>query len=255
MVRLGQNFLADTNLLEAIVDHAALSHQDVVLEVGAGEGILSRRLAERCAHLHIVELDRGLEEHLIDLAEREDVTIHWADAMKADLAAFDPPPNRVIANLPYSIATPLLIRTVTELPALERWVVMVQAEIAERLAAAAGTKAYGAPSVVIQWACRVRLLRRVDRAVFKPRPRVDSALIEMVRTGPAPDAFAHRFIRDAFSHRRKSLARSVELARPGSIDMLRAALAEVGLDLGVRAEAVPVDDFRRLAVAYASTLK
>lgn len=253
MVRLGQNFLADPNLLEAIMRHADVGAGDTVLEVGAGEGVLSRRLAEEAAYLHVIEIDRGLRESLADLTARDDVSLHWADAMKADLAALDPSPNLMVANLPYAVATPLLLRTIAELPGLTDWTVMVQLEIAERLRAGPGTKLYGSPSVIVGWSTEAKLLRRVDRAVFKPRPRVDSALLGMKRTGPAPGPDAWRLIRDAFAHRRKSLARSVELRRPGSIKAVQAALAACGLPAGVRAEALSPADFRRLTAAIAQT--
>lgn len=253
MVRLGQNFLADPNLLGAILRHAEVGPGDVVLEVGAGEGVLSFELAERAAALHVIEIDRRLEPGLAELERRPNVHLHWADAIKVDLAALEPAPNLMVANLPYSIATPLLLKTITDLPGLQRWVVMVQLEIAERLRAEPGSKIYGAPSVVVQWATEPKLLRRVDRAVFKPRPRVDSALLALRRVGPAPDEAARGLIRDAFAHRRKALARSVELSRPGSMATVRAALEACGFDPAVRAEALSADDFRRLAAAILDT--
>lgn len=253
MVRLGQNFLADTNLLGAIVREAELAPTDVILEVGAGEGVLSRELADRVAHLHVIEIDRGLEQSLPDLLARDNVSLHWADAMKVDLAALDPLPNAMVANLPYAVATPLLLKSIAELPSLERWVVMVQLEIADRLRAGPGSKTYGSPSVIVQWATEPKLLRRVDRAVFRPRPRVDSALLGLRRTGPGPDPDAWQLIRDAFSHRRKSLTRSVALRRPAVADQVRAALKESGLAPDIRAEALTADDFKRLAAAIADS--
>lgn len=246
MARLGQNFLADPNLLDAILRDAALAPTDVVLEVGAGEGVLSERLAAAAAHLHAVELDRGLAPALAPLAERENVELHWGDAMKLDLAALDPPPTTMIANLPYAIATPLLLRTIEDLPALRRWTVMVQREIAERLRAAPGSRVYGAPSVLVQLACEVRLLRTVDPAVFRPRPRVESALLSLRRTGPGADRPTRELVRAAFAHRRKSLARSLEHVRPGSLAATRAALSELGLPENARAEQLTPGDFQTL---------
>ena len=166
--------------------------------------------------------------------------------MKVDLAALDPPPNRLVANLPYSIATPLLLRTIAELPSLRSWFVMVQREIAERLRAEPGTREYGSPSVVAQIACEVRLVRTVDPAVFTPRPRVDSALLEMTRRGPAAPPELEALVRAAFAHRRKSLARSLELAEPGRIERVRAALERIGLPADARAEALSPSQFERL---------
>ena len=140
VVRLGQNFLADPNLLDAIVRDAELEPADVVLEVGAGEGVLTERLAAAAAHVHTVEIDRSLEPALAPLAAHPEVELHWGDAMKLDLAGFDPAPSAVVANLPYSIATPLILRTIEQLPSVQRWTVMVQREIADRLRAAPGSR-------------------------------------------------------------------------------------------------------------------
>ncbi|HET7591327.1 MAG TPA: 16S rRNA (adenine(1518)-N(6)/adenine(1519)-N(6))-dimethyltransferase RsmA [Solirubrobacterales bacterium] len=247
MVRLGQNFLADPNLLDAIVRDAGLAGDDVVLEVGAGEGVLSKRLAAAVAHLHAVEIDRGLAPALEPVASLANVELHWGDAMKLDLAALRPPPTAMVANLPYSVATPLILRTIEQLPTLDRWTVMVQREIADRLRAAPGSRTYGAPSAVAQLACEVELVRAVDPAVFKPRPRVDSAILRLRRTGPGADAGTRKLVRAAFAHRRKSLARSLEHARPGSLAPARAALAELGLPAGARAEQLAPQQFAALS--------
>ena len=247
MVRLGQNFLADPNLLDAIVRDAELAPDDVVLEVGAGEGVLSERLAPVAAHLHAVEIDRGLEPALAPIAALPNVDLHWGDAMKLDLARLEPAPSAMVANLPYSVATPLILRTIELLPSLRRWTVMVQREIADRLRAAPGSRTYGAPSAVAQLACEVELLRAVDPAVFKPRPRVDSAILRLRRTGQGADAETRQLIRAAFAHRRKSLARSLEHAAPGSLGPARAALAELGLPEDARAEALAPQQFAALS--------
>lgn len=247
MVRLGQNFLADPNLLDAIVRDAELAPGDVVLEVGAGEGVLSERLAAAAAHLHTVEIDRGLEPALERIAALPNVDLHWGDAMKLDLAALEPAPSAMVANLPYSVATPLILRTIEQLPSLRRWTVMVQREIADRLRAAPGSRTYGSPSVVAQLACEVELVRPVDPAVFKPRPRVDSAILRLRRKGPGADAETRQLIRAAFAHRRKSLARSLEHASSGSLGPARAALAELGLPEDARAEALAPEQFAALS--------
>ncbi len=247
MVRLGQNFLADPNLLDAIVRDAELSAEDVVLEVGAGEGVLSERLADAAAHLHAVEIDRRLEPALAGLAARANVELLWGDAMEVDLAALEPAPTAMVANLPYAVATPLLLRTIEELPTLRRWTVMVQREIADRLRAAAGSRTYGAPSVLAQLACEVRLLRTVDPAVFRPRPRVESAILALRRTGPGADAATRALVRAAFAHRRKSLARSLEHVRPGSLAAARAALEQLDLPSDARAEQLSPGEFLALA--------
>jgi 16S rRNA (adenine1518-N6/adenine1519-N6)-dimethyltransferase len=247
LVRLGQNFLADPNLLDAIVRDAELRPSDVVLEVGAGEGVLSERLAAAAAHVHTVEIDRGLEPALAALAAEPNLELHWGDAMKLDLAGFAPAPTAMVANLPYSVATPLILRTTWELPSLRQWTVMVQREIADRLRAAPGSRVYGGPSVLVQLACEVEVVRRVDPAVFRPRPRVDSAILRLRRRGPAADPATRRLVRAAFAHRRKSLARSLEHARSGTMEPARAALAELGLAGNVRAEALSPEQFAALS--------
>jgi 16S rRNA (adenine1518-N6/adenine1519-N6)-dimethyltransferase len=247
--RLGQNFLADTNLLEAIVRESGVSSADVVLEIGAGEGTLTRRLAEVAGHVHAIELDRRLEPALESVGDEPNVEIHWGDALRLDLAALHPAPTALIANLPYSVATPVILRTVAELPSLREWTVMVQREIADRLRAGAGSRTYGSASVLVQLAAEVRLARTVDPAVFKPRPRVASAVLRMSRLGPGADEATRRLVRQAFAHRRKSLARSLELAGPGRIEKVRAALEETGLPADARAESLTPTQFETLAKA------
>jgi 16S rRNA (adenine1518-N6/adenine1519-N6)-dimethyltransferase len=249
MVRLGQNFLADPNLLEAIARDAELEPDDVALEIGGGEGALTEHIAPRVAHVHVVEMDERLADGLEELAARlPGVSVVRGDAMRIDLAGLRPLPTTVASNLPYSIATPVLLRTITELPSVGRWTVMVQREIADRLRAAAGSRTYGAPSVVVQLACDVELVRSVNRAVFRPRPRVDSALVRLVRTGPGPSPGVVRVVRDAFGHRRKPLASSLELAGGASREAARAALGRLGIAADARAEALAPAQFARLAV-------
>jgi 16S rRNA (adenine1518-N6/adenine1519-N6)-dimethyltransferase len=247
VVRLGQNFLTDTNLLDAIVRDAELAADDVVLEVGAGEGPLTERLAAAAAHVHTVELDRGLAPALQRVAALPNVNLHWGDAMRLDLAGFEPAPTAVVSNLPYSIATPLIIRTIEELPSVQRWTLMVQREIADRLGAEPGRREYGAPSVLVQLACETKVLRSVNPSVFRPPPRVDSAVIALRRIGPGADPATRSLVRAGFAHRRKTLARSLAHARPGSLGRVRAMLPELGLRLEVRAEDVTPGEFAELA--------
>ncbi len=249
--RLGQNFLADPNLLDAIVRDAELEPGDVVLEVGAGEGVLTERLAGAVAHVHSIELDRELEPELAKLAARPNVELHWGDAMRIDLGALDPAPTALVANLPYSIATPLILRTIEDLPSLTRWTAMVQREIADRLRAEPGGRVYGSPSVLVQLACEVRLVRTVDPAVFRPRPRVESAILGLRRTGPGAEPGTRELVRAAFAHRRKALPRSLEHVRPGMREAAREALTELGLPADARAEALSPEDFAALAAKLA----
>jgi len=248
MVRLGQNFLADPNLLDAIVRDAKLESGDVALEIGGGEGALTERIAESVSHVHVVELDERLAGELEELAERAgNVSVVRGDAMRIDLASLDPAPTTVPSNLPYSVATPVLLRTIAELPTVERWTVMVQREIADRLRAGPRSAAYGSPSVVAQLSCEVKLIRGVNRAVFRPRPRVDSALVELRRTGPAPAPEVVALVRAAFAHRRKPLASSLELAGSVSRADAREALERLGLSPDSRAEALAPAQFGELA--------
>jgi 16S rRNA (adenine1518-N6/adenine1519-N6)-dimethyltransferase len=247
VVRLGQNFLADTNLLDAIVRDAELAPGDVVLEIGAGEGALTERLAAAVAHVHTIEIDHGLEPALEPIASLPGVDLHWGDALRLDLAALDPAPSAVVSNLPYSIATPLIIRTIEELPEVRRWTVMVQREIADRLRAEAGRREYGAPSVLVQLACETKMLRSVNPSVFRPPPRVGSAVVSLRRTGPGADADTRSLVRAAFAHRRKTLVRSLEHVRPGTMGRARAMLPAMGLRLQARAEDLTPPEFAELA--------
>jgi len=247
---LGQNFLIDSNLLDVIARAAELGPDDVVLEVGGGLGVLSEHLAERVAHVHVVELDRTLEPALRDaLDAHPNTTLHFADAVKLDLAALDPPPDKVVANLPYGVAATVILRTVAELPRVTTWVAMVQKEVGQRLAAKPGTSAYGAPSVLAQLACDVRVLRPVSRTVFHPVPNVDSVLVGLTRHGPAPEPALRALVSQGFAHRRKALARSLALApgaAPGIRDRARAALAAIGRPQDARAEQLAPDEWRAL---------
>ncbi len=245
---LGQNFLIDSNLLAVISRAAELGEDDVVLEIGGGVGVLSEYLAPLCAHVHVVEVDRSLEPALRDaLDPHPNTSLYLADAMRLDLAALSPAPTHVVANLPYGIAASSILRTVEELPGARRWVAMVQREVGERLAAKPATPAYGVPSVLAQLACEVRVLRPVSRSVFFPVPNVDSVLVVLERTAPAaPDAL-RAFVRGAFAHRRKALARSLSLAGdPGDRDRAREALERLGHPADVRAERLSPPELRAL---------
>jgi 16S rRNA (adenine1518-N6/adenine1519-N6)-dimethyltransferase len=252
MVRLGQNFLVDRNILGVIERLAELSEEDVVLEIGGGSGVLSERLAERAAFVHVVELDPGLESGLRELLAPFHAQLHMGDALDLDLAALDPTPTKIVANLPYGIAATLILRTIEELDDLSLWLVMVQREVGERLAAAPGTPAYGAPSVLAQVACDVKVVRAIPRTVFRPVPRVDSVLVRLRRRDPAAGPPLRKLINDSFAHRRKTLPGSLALA-PGWPDDIRTravdALAAIGRPADVRAERLAPEDFHRLLEA------
>ncbi len=246
---LGQNFLIDSNILGVIERAAQLEQHDVVLEIGGGLGVLSEYLAVRVAHVHVVEIDTRLREALLDATgAHTNVSVHWGDAMRIDLAALEPAPRKVVANLPYGIAAGVLLRTIEELPRVELWVAMAQREVGERLAAAPGGRDYGVSSVIAQLACEVRVLRAVPRTVFYPVPNVDSVLVHMRRTAAAPSPAVRALVGGAFAHRRKTLARSLVLAgAPRSREQIRAALIELGHPADVRAERLTPSEFVALA--------
>jgi 16S rRNA (adenine1518-N6/adenine1519-N6)-dimethyltransferase len=248
---LGQNFLIDENILELIGRTAELAPSDVVLEIGGGLGSLSTYLAGRVTHLHVIESDAALEPVLTAaLADHANASLSIGDVMDADLAVLVPGPNKVVANLPYGVAVPAILRTIEQLHDAHLWCVMVQREIADRLAAAPGTKAYGIPSVLVQLACDVRFVRAIPRTVFRPQPRVESALVVLRRTGPPAPGAVRELVRACFAHRRKALARSVELAEHGDSPVraaLRSALEQMGHPANERAERLAPQEFAELA--------
>jgi 16S rRNA (adenine1518-N6/adenine1519-N6)-dimethyltransferase len=259
---LGQNFLIDSNILGVIERAAELEPGDVCLEIGGGLGVLSEHLAERCAHVHVVEVDRSLEPALRDaLDPHPNTTLYLGDALKLDLRSLDPQPTKVVANLPYGIAASAILKTIEEVPHATRWVAMVQKEVGARFAAAPGTAAYGVPSVLAQLACDVRVLRNVPRTVFHPVPNVDSVLVGLQRRGQARALHAVQrtclspllrgVVQGGFAHRRKALARSLELAGVADRARVRTVLEQLGLPADVRAERLSPEQFRALAEALA----
>jgi 16S rRNA (adenine1518-N6/adenine1519-N6)-dimethyltransferase len=244
---LGQNFLVDRNILDVIERLAALSGDDVVLEVGGGLGVLSERLAARAGFVHVVELDGRLEAGLREvLAPFANAELQIGDALAIDLRSLTPPPSKVVANLPYGVAATVILRTIDELPTITDWVVMVQREVGERFAATPGTAAYGIPSVLAQLACEVTVLRPIARTVFRPVPNVDSVLLGLRRVGPATDPALSALVHGAFAHRRKTLAGSLGLTGDAR-DSVRAALVALGHPADERAERLAPEEFRELA--------
>jgi 16S rRNA (adenine1518-N6/adenine1519-N6)-dimethyltransferase len=245
---LGQHFLVDENILRVIGRLAELAPEDVVLEVGPGLGVLTVFLADRVGHVHAVELDRSLEPALAPHAARPNVELRFGDALALDLGALTPPPTKLVANLPYNIATPLLVESLDGLPTVELWCVMVQREVADRLFAAPATKAYGAVSVLVQLAVRRTGFHPVARTVFRPRPNVDSAVVAF-RRAELPTAYrdVKRVVEAAFAHRRKTLPNSLELA--GLVPRARGAqaLAALGRPASARAEELTPPEFVALA--------
>jgi len=228
---LGQHFLVDENILGVIGRLARLEEGDVVLEVGPGLGVLTAYLAER-------------------LAGRSNVDVHIGDALRLDLGALEPPPGKLVANLPYNIATPLVVESLDGLPSVGHWTVMVQREVADRLFAAPSTKAYGGVSVLVQLVTEKTGFHPVSRTVFRPQPNVDSALVAFNRTG-LPEAYSDvkRVVEAAFAHRRKTLPNSLELSGLASRPRATEALEAIGRPPDIRAEALEPREFVALAEA------
>lgn len=242
---LGQHFLVDDNILRVIERLAELEPADVVLEVGPGLGVLTRFLAERVAHVHAVEVDRRLEQHLIGI---DGTSVHWGDALDLDVATLDPPPHKLVANLPYNVATPIVAESLV-LDQLELWCVMVQREVADRFFAKPSTKAYGAVSVLVQLAAERTGFHPVSREVFRPKPNVDSALVAFRRVGPGASTDVRRVVTASFAHRRKTLANSLALAGLVSRERAVEALGVIGRAAAVRAEALEPAEFMALEEA------
>jgi 16S rRNA (adenine1518-N6/adenine1519-N6)-dimethyltransferase len=248
---LGQHFLVDENILGVAGRLADLQPDDIVLEVGAGLGVLTAYLAERVRLVHAVELDRGLEPHLRErLTGYDNVELVMGDALTLPLEALDPAPAKLVANLPYQIATPLVAESLDGLPSLDLWCVMVQREVADRFFASAGTKSYGAVSVLVQLTGERTGYHPVARTVFRPPPNVDSALVALRRVRSWGPEFAHvkEIVQAAFAHRRKTLLNSLELVRDGRAEA-EEALARLELPADTRAEALTPAQLLLLAEA------
>jgi 16S rRNA (adenine1518-N6/adenine1519-N6)-dimethyltransferase len=239
----GQHFLVDENILGVIGRLAELAPEDVVLEIGPGEGVLTRYLAARVRQVHAVEIDETLARHLEELPENVDVT--YGDALRLDLRT---DATKLVANLPYNVATPLLAESLDGLPEIGLWCVMVQREVADRLFAQPRTKAYGAVSVLVQLVCERTGFHPVSRAVFRPPPNVDSALVAFRRVAlPQDYGRLKRLVAASFAHRRKTLPNSLELSGFARRADAAAALEAIGRDARTRAEALAPPEFVALA--------
>jgi 16S rRNA (adenine1518-N6/adenine1519-N6)-dimethyltransferase len=241
----GQHFLADRNILDVIGRLAELGPDDIVLEIGPGQGVLTRYLAERVRHVHAVEIDRALEPTLRDLAPNVDVV--FGDALELDLPQGA---TKLVANLPYNVATPLVVESLDGLPSVRLWCVMVQREVAERFFAEPGTKAYGAVSVLVQLAAERTGFHAVSRTVFRPQPNVDSALVAFRRTElPANYRRVKEVVTGSFAHRRKTLPNSLDLTGLTTRERAAEALSSIGHRPETRAEALAPAEFLALTEA------
>jgi 16S rRNA (adenine1518-N6/adenine1519-N6)-dimethyltransferase len=255
----GQNFVIDPNTVRRIVRESGITPDDVVVEVGPGLGSLTLALLAVARHVVAIEVDpvlAGLLPDTIatyapDQAGHCDVVL--ADAMRID-AVPGPAPTALVANLPYNVSVPVLLHLLALLPSLERGLVMVQSEVADRLAAPPGSKVYGVPSVKAAWFADVRRAGAVGRTVFWPAPNVDSGLVAWTRREPpattATRAEVFAVVDAAFAHRRQTL-RSTLKEMAGSAAAAEAALAHAGVDPMARGEVLGVEDFARIAEGLA----
>jgi 16S rRNA (adenine1518-N6/adenine1519-N6)-dimethyltransferase len=249
---LGQNFVVDANTVRRIVRLAGVQAGDRVVEVGAGLGSLTLALLEVGAEVTAIEVDRHLLPVLRSVVEPAGATVVAGDAMELDWDALLGPaggerPWSLVANLPYNIATPLVLDLLAGVPAIERMLVMVQLEVGERLAAGPGTKAYGIPSVKAAWWADAEVVGTVSPSVFLPQPRVASGLVDLRRRQPPGDdatrARVFQLVEAGFGQRRKMLRRSLAaLVEPGQLEA-------AGIRPEARAEELTLEDWLRLAAA------
>lgn len=246
---LGQNFLADPNLVDRIVRTAAAGPGDKVVEIGAGTGTLTRALAMTGAEVVAYEVDKRLMAVLEEVLAGIDVDVRLEDATKVDLGeALGAGPWTMVANLPYNVGTPLVLDVLRRVPGVDRLLVMVQREVAERFTASPGAKTYGVPSVVVGLHAESRIVFTVPQNVFYPAPEVESAVVEITRK-PAPPASerAIELAASTFQQRRKMLRRSLSRITEDPI----AVLAAAGVDPTSRPEDLDPEDFVRLAEVMA----
>lgn len=242
--RLGQNFLVDAGLLGLIVRTAAPAPGQPVWEVGPGLGTLTRALAEAGARVNAIEKDERLRPLLAETLAGTDVNLEFADALEYDWSIV-PPGSLFVSNLPYNVATPLLSELLRS-GRFARLVVLLQREVAERLAAAPGTPAYGLLSLRVAHHARVRKVRDFPPQAFFPKPKVTSTLVELEHRGTPDDPQLFRLIEAGFAQRRKTLRKNLEQAGWPRAKVL-AALDELGLDARVRAERLGIEEFTRLS--------
>ncbi len=254
--RLGQNFVIDPNTVRRIVRTAEVSSADVILEIGPGLGSLTLGLLETGAQVVAVEVDERLATLLpetvgVRMPEAlQRLTVVTADAL-ALLEIPGPPPTVVVANLPYNISVPVLLTLLQRFESLQRGLVMVQAEVADRITAVPGSRIYGIPSAKMAWYAQARRVGAVGRKVFWPEPNVDSGLVAFSRrvSPPGDRAATFTLIDAAFAQRRKTL-RAALAQWAGSPANAEALCRAAAVDPGARGEALDVTDFARLALAH-----
>ncbi|WP_298175800.1 16S rRNA (adenine(1518)-N(6)/adenine(1519)-N(6))-dimethyltransferase RsmA [Saccharomonospora sp.] len=258
--KLGQNFVHDANTVRRIVGLAGVDPGEVVVEVGPGLGSLTLGLLHAGAHVVAVEIDPVLAARLPDtVAEHapgavERLTVVERDALRLRADELPTPPTALVANLPYNVAVPVVLHLLAELPSLRHALVMVQTEVADRMAARPGSRVYGVPSVKLAWYGHARKVASVPRSVFWPVPNVDSSLVEFERSTPPPDAdrdTVFALIDAAFAQRRKTL-RAALTSWAGSADRAADLLSDAGVDPTTRGERLTVEQFAAIARAAAT---
>lgn len=249
--RLGQHFLIDATVVDRMIAAAQIRSDDVILEIGPGLGVLSDQLAELAVRLYLVELDRVLAQRLHDrFAWNKRVHVVAADFLNLDLlGTFREPTMHVIASLPYNVATPILFRLLEHRQRFSEATVMIQKEVAERLTAVPGTKAYGVPSVLTQLYATVETICTVGPRSFFPAPRVESQIIRLMfqeapRVAVHDEKIFRRVVKAAFAQRRKTLRNTLRAAGYGDLDEVS---ARVGISLQRRGETLSIKEFAVLA--------
>ena len=264
--RFGQNYLLDDNILENIVKAAKLTSKTNVIEIGPGLGSLTRYLVESSKALLAYEIDTDLSEILLDMfKDRDDFSLRSTDFLKVDIEKDvietfgDVYGVTVVANLPYYITTPIIMKCLESSQRLSRMVFMMQNEVAQRLSAKPNTKAYNALSVMIQYKTNTKYEFKVPRTVFMPAPDVDSAIISMDiiprKERPAKDeAFLFDFVKQSFKQKRKTLINNLHAAYQIPKDDIRTFLVEQGYKETLRAEGITVGEFVTLSEAFRDEL-
>ncbi|MCY3024798.1 16S rRNA (adenine(1518)-N(6)/adenine(1519)-N(6))-dimethyltransferase RsmA [Aerococcus loyolae] len=261
---LGQNFLMEPQILEKMVEAAAIDQDTDVIEIGPGIGALTEFLCESAGRVLAFEVDDRLLPVLeAELGHYDNLTVLHQDILEADLKAsvaqYFPDSKRlaVVANLPYYITTPIIFHFLESDLEVSDFALMMQYEVAERLTAQAGTKAYSALTIVLDYYCQSEIAVKVPKTVFKPRPKVDSAVLHLKRRQDPPvkpqneDLF-FKVVKGAFAHRRKTLWNNLKTLFVGQFQEpadLQAAIEAAGIDPKVRAEQLTIEDFSRLSDA------
>ncbi len=256
--QLGQNFVHDPNTVRRIVKEAALTPDDIVIEVGPGLGSLTLGLVQSAPHVYAVEIDSVLAEALPGTVAdrlpelRDRLTVINEDALKVTAASFRAgPPTALVANLPYNVAVPVVLTLLAELPSIRHGLVMVQKEVADRLVAPPGSKIYGVPSVKLAWYASAKSAGKVPPNVFWPVPNVDSGLVSFVcraQPGDGDRRATFAVIDAAFAQRRKTL-RAALAGWAGSAPVAEEILVGAGIAPGARGESLTMEEFRAIAVS------